>query len=242
VEPVSETDQVSAEAPTDPLADVVRAALAGPQRSFGEVRGRAARYLPDVTPFASLPAEPDEQDWHDLGTLVGPGGVAVVVGLPHRTAPAGWTPMMAMEGVQMVGNRLETRPDPEAVRLGPDDVEEMTALVERTRPGPFLPRTVQLGTYLGIRRDGALISMAGERMRPAGFGEISAVCTDERFRGEGLGGRLVRAVGAVVRARGDVPFLHAAESNTGAIGLYEHLGFTRSRATFFASYRAPLDT
>ncbi|MCW0215099.1 MAG: GNAT family N-acetyltransferase [Pseudonocardia sp.] len=241
---MSETDRVPTptlpESLADPLSDVVRAALAGPQQRFGAVRGRAALYHPDVTPFGSLPPEPDEGDWQDLAELLGPGGVAIVVGLPQRAAPAGWEPMMALDGVQMVGDRLETRPDPDAVLLGPDDVAEMTALVERTRPGPFLPRTHELGTYLGIRLDGELISMAGERMRPAGFSEISAVCTDERYRGKGLGARLVRAVGAVVRERGDVPFLHAAATNTGAIGLYEHLGFTHSRTTFFAAYRAPL--
>ena len=110
----------------------------------------------------------------------------------------------------MDGSGLAVRADPEAVRLGPADVPEMLDLVARTQPGPFLPRTITSGTYLGIRRGGALVAMAGERMRPPGWGEISAVCTDPAHRGQGLAGRLVRAVGAVVRERGDVPFLHAA--------------------------------
>ena len=110
----------------------------------------------------------------------------------------------------MDGSGLAVRADPEAVRLGPADVPEMLDLVARTEPGPFVPRTIALGTYLGIRRGGALVAMAGERMRPPGWGEISAVCTDPAHRGQGLAGRLVRAVGAVIRERGDVPFLHAA--------------------------------
>jgi GNAT superfamily N-acetyltransferase len=81
----------------------------------------------------------------------------------------------------------------------------MLDLVARTRPGPFLARTPHLGTYLGIRRGGALVAMAGERMRPPGWTEISAVCTDPAHRGQGLAARLVRAVALVVRERGDPP-------------------------------------
>jgi len=124
------------------------------------------------------------------------------------------------------------------VRLGCGDVPEMLDLVKRTNPGPFLPRTVELGTYLGIRRQGALVAMAGERLHPEGWTEISAVCTDEAWRGRGLATRLIRAVGAVIRARGDVPFLHAVATNP-AIKLYEQLGFEHRRSTVFAAARVP---
>jgi ribosomal protein S18 acetylase RimI-like enzyme len=137
----------------------------------------------------------------------------------------------------MEGAGLDVTADPEAVRLGPADVPEMLDLVARTQPGPFLPRTIVLGTYLGIRRAGALVAMAGERMRPPGWSEISAVCTDPAHRGQGLAGRLVRAVGTVIRERGDVPFLHAAASNTAGIRLYEELGFTLRREILFAALR-----
>lgn len=80
--------------------------------------------------------------------------------------------------------------------LGPDDVPEILGLVDRAQPGPFRKRTIELGTYLGIRRDGELIAMAGERMRPPGWTEISAVCTDPAYRGQGLATRLIRAVAA----------------------------------------------
>ena len=122
--------------------------------------------------------------------------------------------------------------------LGPADVPEMLALVERTRPGPFLPRTIEMGTYLGIRRDGELVAMAGERLHPPGWTEISAVCTDERFRGHGLATRLVLAVAAGIRERGETPLLHAAATNVHAIRLYESLGFARRRHTRFVGLRA----
>jgi ribosomal protein S18 acetylase RimI-like enzyme len=163
----------------------------------------------------------------------------LITGRAQLTPPEGWEQVAGMPGVQMDGSALEVRPDPEAVVLGEADVPEMLDLVARTRPGPFLPGTRLMGTYLGIRRDGALVAMAGERMRPPGWSEISAVCTDPAFRGHGLATRLIRAVGAVIRVRGDVPFLHAAEHNTGAIRLYEQLGFTIRIRPHFTVLRSP---
>jgi len=148
-----------------------------------------------------------------------------------------WEQTMDLPGVQMDGTAFAAEPDPEAVVLTSADVPEMLDLVARTRPGPFKTDTIALGTYLGIRREGALVAMAGERMRVPGHTEISAVCTDESVRGQGLATRLMRAVAVVVRERGDEPFLHAAAGNTGAIRLYEHLGFTVSRKVRFAAYR-----
>jgi ribosomal protein S18 acetylase RimI-like enzyme len=43
----------------------------------------------------------------------------------------------------------------------------------------------------------------------------------------------------VIRERGEVPFLHAAGTNTGAIRLYEHLGFTVRARPHFALFRTP---
>lgn len=125
------------------------------------------------------------------------------------------------------------------VRLGEADAPEMLDLVAWTQPGPFLARTVSLGTYLGFRSEGALVAMAGERMHLPGWTEISAVCTDPAFRGRGLAARLVRAVGAGIRARGEVPFLHTAASNVNAIRLYESLGFRLRREVVFSAVRVP---
>ena len=153
----------------------------------------------------------------------------------------GWTLEARVEGVQLVETeRLVTRPDPEAVVLGADDVPDMLALVERSRPGPFEARTYQLGRYVGFRDDaGRLVAMAGERLQPAGWTEISAVTTDPDHRGRGLASSLVRDVAFHVQERGDRAFLHAAAENVGAIGVYERLGFTLRRRTSFGSLLAP---
>ncbi|MGW3146199.1 GNAT family N-acetyltransferase [Streptomyces sp. NPDC001177] len=214
------------------------ASLTGPHAHFAERRGRVLRYPVDVSPWLALPAEPDAGDWADLAALAGPGAEVPLPGFRGRV-PDDWEITFQVEGVQLVGEGLASAPDAEAVRLGPADVPEMLDLVDRTRPGPFLPRTIELGTYLGIRRSGALIAMAGERLHPPGWTEISAVCTDPAVRGEGLATRLILAVAHGIRERGESPFLHTGARNTNAIRLYESLGFRLRRRTAFLAARAP---
>ncbi|MFI6559363.1 GNAT family N-acetyltransferase [Streptomyces sp. NPDC050534] len=214
------------------------AALTGPHAHFAERRGRVLRYPVDVTPWQALPAEPDAGDWADLAALAGPGAEVPLLGF-RGEVPADWEITFRIEGVQYVDDGLAAAPEAEAVPLGPADVPEMLDLVARTRPGPFLPRTIELGTYLGIRRGGALVAMAGERLHPPGWTEISAVCTDPSVRGEGLATRLILAVAHGIRERGETPFLHTGAGNTNAIRLYESLGFRLRRTTAFMSARAP---
>ncbi|MFF1302310.1 GNAT family N-acetyltransferase [Streptomyces sp. NPDC058307] len=212
------------------------ASLTGPHAHFAERRGRVLRYPTDVSPWLALPDEPDAGDWADLAALAGAG---VEVPLPGYAGqvPEGWEITFQIEGVQLVDEGLDAAPDPEAVRLGPADVPEILDLIARTQPGPFLPRTIEMGTYLGIRRDGALVAMAGERLHPPGWTEISAVCTDPAARGQGLATRLIRAVAHGIRERGETPFLHTSAANTQAIRLYEALGFRLRRTTAFLAAR-----
>lgn len=214
------------------------ASLTGPHARFAERRGRILRYPVDVSPWLALPDQPDARDWADLAALAGPGAE---IGLPgfRGELPDGWDLTFDVEGVQLVDEGMGTAPEPAAVRLGPADVPEILDLVERTRPGPFLPRTVELGTYLGIRRDGRLIALAGERLHPPGWTEISAVCTDPAYRGEGLATRLIRAIGHGIRERGETPFLHTGAGNANAIRLYESLGLRIRRRTVFIAVRVP---
>ncbi|MEU8003464.1 GNAT family N-acetyltransferase [Catellatospora sp. NPDC049111] len=216
---------------TGVLDDPAGAALSGPQGGFARRHGQARCYDPAVTPFAALPAGADAQAWQDLAVLVGAGGRAVLIG--DYPVPPGWEITWQDEVVQLVDDALAVADEPEAVPLGAADVPEMLDLVERTKPGPFLARTVEMGSYLGIRQDGRLVAMAGERMHPPGFTEISAVCTDPAYRGQGLATRLIRAVAAGVRRRGETPFLHAASDNTAAIRLYEAMGFAVRRQLTF---------
>ncbi|HKT00826.1 MAG TPA: GNAT family N-acetyltransferase [Rugosimonospora sp.] len=207
-------------------------ALTGPHAALARRRGQAARYHDGVSPFAALADERDPRCWADLARLAAPGDRLLLTGLA-TTPPPGWEVVLNLPGVQLVGSTVDGVADPEAEPLAPADVPEMLDLVERARPGPFAARTIEMGSYLGIRRDGRLVAMAGERLRPTGFTEISAVCTDPALRGQGLAGRLTRAVAAGIQARGEIPFLHAAAENTNAIRLYRSLGFALRRHTTF---------
>ncbi|MFJ1807515.1 MULTISPECIES: GNAT family N-acetyltransferase [unclassified Streptomyces] len=221
-----------------PLDNAVWAALSGPHAHLAERVGRAARYPADVYAFAALADPGDPAAWADLHTLVGPGTTVRIK--PVDRVPDGWEITGGGEGVQLVATEgFRTEPAPEAVRLGPDDVPEILDLVARTRPGPFLRRTIALGAYLGIRHHGRLTAMAGERLRVPGWTEISAVCTDPAHRGRGLATRLIRAVGDGIRERGDTPFLHAAADNAPAIRLYQSLGFALRRRSTVVSVRTP---
>jgi ribosomal protein S18 acetylase RimI-like enzyme len=220
------------------LDNPLRASLLGPHAHLAVRRGDVLAYPPDVASFVSLPESPDEAAWADLVALVGPGAVVPLVGVSVPPPPE-WEVVATAGGVQLVDAGLAAAPDYEAVRLGPEDVPAILALVERTRPGPFQPRTIALGTYLGFRRGGELVAMAGERMHPPGHTEISAVCTDEAYRGQGLAGRLVLAVAAGIRDRGETPFLHASATNVTAIRLYENLGFGLRRRVTFTVVRTP---
>ncbi|ROZ85476.1 GNAT family N-acetyltransferase [Gordonia sp. OPL2] len=214
------------------------AALTGPQAHLAERRGDVLRYPPDMSPFLTVPEHPSAQVWEDVAALVGAGGVVPLAAISIQP-PDDWEIVMDIPGVQLVDDGVHAAPDPEAVTLTADDVPDMMDLVARTQPGPFRRRTIELGTYLGHRRDGKLVAMAGERMHPPGWTEISAVCTDPAYRGHGLATRLVLALAHGIRERGEIPFMHAAADNTHAIGLYLSLGFRLRREVTFAAVRVP---
>jgi ribosomal protein S18 acetylase RimI-like enzyme len=202
-------------------------ALNGPQGPLAERAGRAVRFSPEVSPFGALDDDPDEAAWADLLRLDVEGRVVLV--RPPTSPPTGWRVRFELPALQMLAPDADGEPEPEATLLGPADVIEVLSLIERTDPGPFLSRTIELGPFLGIRRDGRLVAMAGERLRMPGWTEVSAVCTDESVRGQGLARRLVLAVIAGIRSRGDRPLLHVRPENVRAIGLYRSLGFAVRR-------------
>jgi predicted GNAT family acetyltransferase len=140
----------------------------------------------------------------------------------------------------MIASDTTGEPDPEAVVLATADVPEMLELAVTTEPGPFFERTIVLGTYLGLRRAGVLVAMAGERMHMDGWTEISAVCTLPAFRGRRFASRLVTDLIARIHARDERPFLHVMTSNAPAINVYEALGFT-ARRTATITVLAPAD-
>ncbi|KQY85307.1 MULTISPECIES: GNAT family N-acetyltransferase [Roseateles] len=206
------------------------------QPHWGVGDERARRFKADINRFA---ATPDEGADHltALAELVQPGDDAVyLLQVPRIVVPAGLETVKAAPGVQMVATR-RLAVDDALQRLGDADAAEMLALATLTEPGPFLPRTHTMGRFIGLRIDGRLVAMAGERMRWPGHVEVSGVCTHPDFRGRGLARRLSAAVTAEIQRRGELPFLHAWATNTAAIALYESLGFEVRTAVNVAMLR-----
>lgn len=186
----------------------------------------ARRYAPDVNLFASA-RDDTAAALAALTELVQPAEHVFILQVPDIIVPGGLVPLKVARGVQMVATRRigAVEADDGTVELTDADAPEMLALARLTEPGPFLARTHTMGAFRGIRIEGRLAAMAGERFRFPGHTELSGVCTHPDYRGRGLARRLSAAVAARIEARGELPFLHAWKANQAAISLYESLGF-----------------
>lgn len=212
----------------DPLDRPVWNSLCGPQAALAQRHGQALRIDPAYGPFAA--AAPGAEA--DLAGFLATGGELWIVEPEGLQAPPGTRVLRTAPLLQMIadGPVPACLDDPEIERLDEADAEAMTDLALATQPGPWGPATRSYGPFYGIRHDGRLAAMAGERMRPsAGLAEVSGVCTWPDYRGQGLAARLIRRVMAGFAARGDTPFLHSYAGNIGAIRLYESLGFRGRR-------------
>jgi ribosomal protein S18 acetylase RimI-like enzyme len=214
-----------------PLDNVIWQALTTRQTHCAESCGEARRFLRDITLLGAF-SEPSDKGYESLAELVGPGGTAALfLEKPYSPRP-GWELVAGPPLLQMIfanGNApaLEANAQPTIVELGQKDSREMVELATLTKPGPFATRTHELGTYLGIRRDGKLVAMAGERMKVPGHTEVSAVCTHPECTGQGFARILMTEVMQRILARGETPFLHVREDNARAIALYQRLGFRK---------------
>ncbi len=189
--------------------------------------GQALRYPASIIPFAAM-RDTDIRSAQALTQMLVPGETVMLVERAPITVPDGCTLLKRARITQMVGTgEFAPVSDQRIALLGPQDAGEMLELALLTRPGPFTLDAQRLGPFWGVRIDGRLAAMAGQRMHVDGFVELSGLCTHPDFRGQGLGRHLLcHAAGAITRAGGQV-FLHTYADNETAIGLYERSGFHR---------------
>jgi predicted GNAT family acetyltransferase len=207
-----------------PLDYPIWTALTTTHQALAEGDARARRYPTEVTPFAAM-ADMSAENFAALGALMSPNDIAVLFTPDAVTPPAEFNVALADTGEQMIGTPIETPTNGvDIVTLGVADVPAMMELTALTKPGPFSTRTHELGTFLGIRVDGQLVAMIGERMKPARYTEITAVCVHPSHRGRGYGQMLLSAISRQIVSRGEIPFLHVFTSNHSAIALYRRQG------------------
>lgn len=210
--------------PIDPLDFPVWTALTTRQSTLAEGGALARRYPVAVAPFAAL-ADMSPESFAALGALMSGSEIAVLFTPDAVSAPETFKILLAETGEQMMGTPADTPArGVEIERLGVADVPAMLELTALTKPGPFSARTHELGTFLGIKIDGRLAAMAGERMKPGQFTEMTAVCVHPDHRGKGFGQMLLSAVSRGIVARGEIPFLHVFSNNDSAIALYRRQG------------------
>jgi len=180
-------------------------ALATRQRRFAQGTELALRFDPGVSPFAAC-RDNEPASLAALAGLVPEGGALVLLQADAAPVPLGCEPALVAGGVQMLLE--EFRPaklEHAVVDVGVSDVDDMVELASLTRPGPFLRGTPRLGEFVGIRVDGRLAAMAGERLRPGSYAEVSAVCTHPDFRGRGMAAQLSSLVVERILARSEWP-------------------------------------
>ncbi|HEY5101810.1 MAG TPA: GNAT family N-acetyltransferase [Steroidobacteraceae bacterium] len=208
-------------------------ALQSMHRRFALSAGAARRYCPDVAPFASVAAPtadaltqlhlllaPEESFWVIGDTWPGTPLLRVAETLPCLQM------MRSLEGATLTASA-------NLLRLGPADIPEMIALTDHAFPGFFRARTLEMGSYYGVRIGGDLVAMGGERLLLDGYPEISGVCTHPGHRGKGFAADIIGQLTEDHRRAGLLSWLHVGVANTHAVELYRRLEFQVIRKVTF---------
>jgi ribosomal protein S18 acetylase RimI-like enzyme len=225
-----------------PLDNVIWQALTTRQTHCAEICREARWFLRDITLLSAF-REPSDKGYDSLAELAGPGGTAALFLDEPYHPRTGWELLAGPPLLQMIFENGILPASPAAahsaiVELEKKDSPEMVELATLTKPGPFGSRTHELGTYLGIRREGQLVAMAGERLKVPAHTEVSAVCTHPEHTGQGYAGILMTEVMRRILARGETPFLHTREDNLRATELYQRLGFRTRKRSHLALLRS----
>jgi GNAT superfamily N-acetyltransferase len=215
--------------PENLFANPIWHALQTKHSHFAVASGEACRYPADVAPFAAV-STPTRNAVQSLHSLLMPGEYVWLIGQNCPSVPE-LSCERNLECLQMVLPEEITPPAPAPgiVPLSSTNASEMVALTDLAFPGFFRRKTCEMGSYYGIRSDGELIAMGGERLTLDGFPEISGVCTHPAHRGQALAASLIWELVRNHRRDGLVSWLHVSAENHQAIELYQRLGFTLAR-------------
>jgi GNAT superfamily N-acetyltransferase len=216
---------------TELLDNIFWQALSGKQAGFSVGTQEAKRFAPGFSPIIAF-ADPGHPCFDQLRPFCEKGEHLYCDGWTG-SVPDGWQIEVEKTMVKMVWASSDPVVDgaPDALALGKEHLEQVLALAELTRPGPFGPRTIELGQYFGLFEGERLMAVAGERAFAASMREISGVCTHPDFQGRGLAKRLMHKLIHRQTLRGETPFLHVMSDNTGARSVYRRMGFEEYRTS-----------
>ena len=210
-----------------PFDHLVWNALHTMHARFAVIGSTAVRYPAEVVPLAAL-ADSTHSDPSPLEELLAPGERVYLIGpQPQPTRKLNVGPplhcfqMLFPSPPPSEGKASEVQ----ILRLTPEDAPAMVALTDLAFPGFFRPRTNEMGTYYGIRINGELVAMAGERLAVPGLSEISAVCTHPAHTGKGYARLLMNRLLKDHASAGLKSFLHVSKTNTRAAAIYNRMGF-----------------
>lgn len=222
-----------------PLDNPIWTALTTEQAHFAVGDGLARAFQKEVSSLAAV-RDAGGDSWCALRELLGTRTVGnFMLAEPSETPGLEQTISGPLLQMLHTGEIPKAATDAEILPMSESDVDEMAALVELTRPGPFSPRTIEMGTYLGIRDNERLVAIAGERLHLPGYVEVSAVCTHPDAIGRGYAGALMSVLIGRIHGRGERPFLHVRPDNSRAIALYRRLGFTNRACIHLRVLRRP---
>lgn len=227
------------------LDNVIWQALNTSQAHLGKRHKQAGKFLKDVSLLGGF-AAPSLENYQSMLALLDPGErVGLFLEQPPQPPP-GWRIVVALPLLEMVGEDGSFPPaskrNPLITPLTEADVPDMVALTKLTKPGPFAQRTREMGDYFGIRVNGELVAMAGERLRVPGYTEVSAVCTHPDHLGRGYATALITLLMERIGSRGETPFLHVRGDNERAIAVYERLGFRKRPPLHYAILEKAAET
>jgi GNAT superfamily N-acetyltransferase len=216
---------------TQLLDNITWHTLAGAHARYAAGIGNARRYARGFSPILGF-ADAGRPDFAALAPFCDPGEHFYCDGWTGAV-PTGWRLDAESTMFKMVWHGEPPAVDeaPDAIALGAQHATQAIELAALTRPGPFGPRTIELGEYFGVFDGQRLIAMAGERMFAGTLREISGVCTHPDFQGRGLARRLMQKLVRRQIARAETPFLHVMRDNESARRVYERIGFGNYRET-----------
>jgi len=213
------------------LDNITWHALSGPQAVFSSGTDDARRYAPGFSPIVGF-VDPINPNFAALACYCEAGEHFYCDGWTGE-APSGWRVDVESTMFKMIWDRALPADDESRgwVLLRPEHATQALELATLTQPGPFGPRTPELGEYFGVFDGERLIAMAGERMQAGTLREISGVCTHPDFQGRGMARNLIAKLIRRQVLRGETPFLHVMRDNVGARRTYERMGFRHYRET-----------